>query len=264
MCADNDQNKYLLSLYYRSRVHISFETVHLKSPTYFSYIIFAKMEVLAPTAICEKLIVPDKLMMGPGPSNYPERVRSAMSLPVLGHFHKETFKIMDDVKEGIKYLFQTKNALTFCISASGHAGLEASLCNLIEDGDVVMIAVSGIWGLRALDMAKRHNANVKTINTKPGENLSLEKAREHFIKDMPKIFFIAHGESSTGMLQNLEGFGDLCAEFDCLLIVDAVITLGCTPLYVDKWKIDVAYSGSQKVLNAPPGITPITFSNRAM
>lgn len=165
---------------------------------------------------------------------------------------------------GIKYLFQTNNSLTLCLSASGHAGMESGFSNLIEDGDVVLIASQGIWGERATDMAKRVGGDVRVINKPPGEQLSLQDARTQFELNKPSVFFIAHGESSTGMLQNLTGFGDLCREFNCIFMVDAVITMGCVPFFVDKWKIDVAYSGSQKVLNAPPGITPITFNSRAL
>lgn len=142
--------------------------------------------------------------------------------------------------------------------------MESAFANLIEDADVVLIAVCGLWGERAADMAKRLGAKVRLINKQPGEQVSLQEAREQFINHQPSIFFMAHGESSTGMLQSLDGFGDLCRDFNCIFMVDAVITMGCVPLYVDRWKIDVAYSGSQKVLNAPPGITPITFGSRAM
>lgn len=165
---------------------------------------------------------------------------------------------------GIKYLFQTNNSLTLCLSASGHAGMESGFCNLIEDGDRVLIASQGIWGERACDMAKRLGGDVRLINKLPGKQVSLEEARESFNLHKPSIFFMAHGESSTGMMQNLNGFGDLCREFGCIFMVDTVITMGCVPLYVDKWKIDVAYTGTQKVLNAPPGITPITFNYRAL
>jgi alanine-glyoxylate transaminase / serine-glyoxylate transaminase / serine-pyruvate transaminase len=165
---------------------------------------------------------------------------------------------------GIKYLFQTNNSLTLCLSASGHAGMEAAFCNLIEDDDVVLIANCGIWGERAKEMSKRLNGDVREMRKFPGDKITVEELREQFKTHQPKMFFIAHGESSTGQLYNLEGFGELCREFNCLFIVDTVITLGCVPLYIDKWKIDVAYSGSQKCLNAPPGITPITFNSRAM
>lgn len=113
-------------------------------------------------------------------------------------------------------------------------------------------------------MSKKLKADIKVLYKHPGEQVTLEEARSCFRIYKPKIFFIAHGESSTGMLQNLSDFGDLCREFDCIFIVDCVITLGCVPIFVDKMKIDVAYSGTQKVLNAPAGITPITFSSRAL
>lgn len=142
--------------------------------------------------------------------------------------------------------------------------METGFANLIEDGEVVVIASQGIWGERAADMAKRHGADVRLIKKSPGEQVTLEETREHLKLHKPVLFFIAHGESSSGMLQDLTGFGDLCREFGCLLMVDAVITVGCVPFYVDKWKIDVAYTGSQKVLNAPPGITPISFGYRAV
>jgi alanine-glyoxylate transaminase/serine-glyoxylate transaminase/serine-pyruvate transaminase len=120
--------------------------------------------------------------------------------------------------------------------------------NLIEDDDVVLIACAGIWGTRAENMSKRLNANVKMLQKEAGEQMSLQETRDCFRKHKPKVFFMVHGESSTGMLQqNLEAYGDLCREFDCLFIVDSVITLGCTPIFVDKWKIDVAYTGTQKV-----------------
>lgn len=120
--------------------------------------------------------------------------------------------------------------------------------NMIEDDDVILIACSGIWGTRAENMSKRLNANVKMLYKHPGDQVSLKETRDCFRMYKPKIFFMVHGESSTGMLQNgLEDYGDLCREFDCLFIVDSVITLGCTPFFVDKWKIDVAYTGTQKV-----------------
>ncbi|CRL01310.1 CLUMA_CG014194, isoform A [Clunio marinus] len=222
------------------------------------------MEVSAPVEFLTPLVVPNKLLLGPGPSNFPDRVREALSHPVLGHLHPETLKIMDDLKEGFKYLFQTTNPLTLCISASGHAGMETGLVNLLEKDDVILIAHSGIWGERAADMSKRIGGDVRLIKKPLGEQLSLLEARKHFELHKPKVFFITHGESSTGMLQNLDGFGELCHEYNCIFMVDAVITLGCVPFYADKWKIDVAYSGSQKVLNAPPGITPITFNSRAI
>lgn len=223
-----------------------------------------ELDVPEPEIIKQPLIVEEKKMYGPGPSNYHERVRKSMSLPVLGQLHQETLKIMDEIKEGIQYLFQATNPLTFCVSGPGHAGLECALANLIDDGDTVLVTCSGIWGHRAELISRKLNGDVKVLYKHPGEPVTLKEARDCFQVYNPKIFFIAHGESSTGMLQDLTDFGNLCREFDCIFVVDCVITLGCTPVLVDRQKIDVAYSGSQKVLNAPPGITPITFSTRAL
>lgn len=223
------------------------------------------MEVPIPKVFKTPLEVVEKTMTGAGPSNYHMRVRNAMSLPILGHLHLETLKIMDDIKEGIKYLFQTKNSLSFCVSGPGHAALECALVNLIEDDDTIIIATQGIWGNRAENIARRLNGNIKILKKHPGEQVTAVELRKCLLKFKPKIFFIAHGESSTGMLQNgLDEFGDLCREFECLFVVDSVITLGCVPFYADKWKIDVVYTGTQKVLNAPPGLTPISFSERAL
>lgn len=122
---------------------------------------------------------------------------------------------MDDIKEGIKYLFQTKNPLTLCISASGHGGMEAALCNLIEVGDVVLCGVTGLWGRRAGDMATRYGADVRYIEpgNEPGDILTVNRLFEYFQVHKPKIFFITQGDSSTGVLQPIESLGDLCREY---------------------------------------------------
>lgn len=222
------------------------------------------MDYPVPRALQESLIVPKKSLFGAGPSNYAERIQKALCKPNLGHLHPETLKIMDDIKEGLKYLFQTVNPLTFCLSASGHGGMEACFANLVVDGDVVLVASSGLWGDRAADMARRHGGDVRILKGTPGFIITLEQVREYMEIHKPAIFFLTHGESSTGVLQPLEGFGDLCRSYNCLFMVDTVITLGAVPVNVDKMKIDVAYSGSQKALNSPAGITPITFGKRAL
>ncbi|ETN58525.1 serine-pyruvate aminotransferase, mitochondrial [Anopheles darlingi] len=220
--------------------------------------------VSAPAVLREPLVVPDKLLMGPGPSNAHARVLEAMSRPILGHLHPETLKIMDDIKEGMRYLFQTRNAATFCLSASGHGGMEATLCNLLEDGDVILIGHTGHWGDRAADMASRYGADVHTVKAAPGKSLTLEELRQAMRTTQPSVLFLTQGDSSTGVLQALEGVGPLCREFNCLLIVDTVASLGGTRFEMDRWEIDAVYTGSQKVLGAPPGITPISFNHRAV
>lgn len=222
------------------------------------------MQVDRPPALQKPLSVPEKLLMGPGPSNCPPRVLHAMSLPVLGHLHPETCSIMDEVKAGIQYAFQTRNPLTLAVSTSGHGGMEAAMCNLIEPGDIVLVAVHGIWGERAADMARRYGGNVKTIEKPAGENFCLNAVERGLSQHRPVVFFITQGESSTGVYQPLEGLGVLCHKYNCLLIVDTVASLGGVPVYTDQWEIDVIYSGSQKVLGAPPGLAPISFSPRAL
>ncbi|XP_053682007.1 alanine--glyoxylate aminotransferase [Sabethes cyaneus] len=220
--------------------------------------------VAAPAALRQPLAVPEKLLMGPGPSNAPQRVLDALSRPILGHLHPETLKIMDDIKEGIRYLFQTNNAATFCLSTSGHGGMEATLCNLLEDGDILLIGHTGHWGDRAADMASRYGADVRTVKSKPGQSLSLEEIGNALLIHKPSVLFLTQGDSSTGVLQGLEGIGALCRKQDCLLIVDTVASLGGTPMFMDRWEIDAVYTGSQKVLGAPPGITPVSFGHRAV
>lgn len=173
---------------------------------------------------------------------------------------------MDDVKDGLRYLFQTKNTHTMCISGSGHAAVETALCNLIEKDDVVLVGITGIWGQRVTDMAQRYGADVRTIQSVVwGDQLELNDIRMALREHRPKLFYLVQGESSTGVLQHhLNKIGEECRRYNCLLIVDCVASLGATPFFMDKWLIDVALAGAQKCLGAAPGISPISFSERAI
>ncbi|XP_066993748.1 alanine--glyoxylate aminotransferase [Anabrus simplex] len=221
------------------------------------------LTVQRPSSLMKPLVVPNKLLMGPGPSNCPPRVLQALGLPVLGHLHPECTTIMDEIKEGLQYVFQTKNSLTLAISTSGHGGMEAAMCNLIEPGDTVLIAVNGIWGERAADMAGRYGAVVQRLEKPAGENFTIDEVERALSTYRPVLFFITVGESSTGVFQPVQGYGALCHKYNCLFVVDTVAALGGVPIYTDKWEIDVIYTGSQKVLGAPPGLAPISFSPRA-
>lgn len=164
--------------------------------------------------ITTPLKVPTKILMGPGPSNAPARVLAALSNPILGHLHTETLQMMDEIKEGCRYIFQTTNPVTLCVSASGHGAMEMSLCNLIEDGDVVLVAVTGIWGQRAGDMARRCGGDVRFIESgAPGSVLAHDRIEEYMRIHRPVVFFITQGDSSTGILQPIEGLGDLCQKY---------------------------------------------------
>jgi alanine-glyoxylate transaminase/serine-glyoxylate transaminase/serine-pyruvate transaminase len=171
---------------------------------------------------------------------------------------------MDEVKVGLQYVFQTKNRFTFAISGTGHSGMEASLMNLVEPGEKVVIAQHGLWGERAAEIATRIGANVNKIIKPPGQGFTLEEIEEALIKHKPVLFFICHSESTSGVAHPLEGLGDLCLKHKCLLLVDTVASLGGVPFAADQLKIDCVYSATQKVLGCPPGLAPITFSDAAV
>jgi len=208
--------------------------------------------------------VPLKTLSGPGPSNVSERVLQAQALPTLGHLHPEFTKIMDDIKAGVQYIFQTKNPMSLALSATGHAAMECVMVNMLEPGTVVLVANNGIWGVRSQDMARRQDADVREIKTDAGKNFSLSELEEAVKKHKPALLFVTHGESSTGVVQPLEGVGAMCHANGCLFAVDTVASLGGVPLEADKLEIDVIYTGSQKVLGVPPGTAPISFSPMAV
>ncbi|XP_003798296.1 serine--pyruvate aminotransferase [Otolemur garnettii] len=216
-----------------------------------------------PQALLKPLCVPSRLLLGPGPSNLSPRVLAAGGLQMIGHMHKEMFQIMDEIKQGIQYVFQTRNPLTLAISGSGHSALEAALLNLLEPGDSFLVGVNGIWGQRAVEIGERIGARVHSMTKDPGGHYTLQDVEEALVQHKPVLLFLAHAESSTGVLQPLDGFGDLCHRYKCLLLVDSVASLGGAPLYMDQQGIDVLYSGAQKALNAPPGTAPISFSEKA-
>ncbi|XP_040204856.1 serine--pyruvate aminotransferase isoform X1 [Rana temporaria] len=214
-------------------------------------------------ALLQPLQVPQRLMLGPGPSNVPPRIQAAGGLHVIGHMHPESFQIMDDIKLGIQYAFQTQNKLTLAVSGSGHCAMETAILNVVEKGEVVLVATKGIWGERAADIAHRIGADVRLLSKAPGEGFTLKEIEKGLAEHKPSLLFITHGESSSGVVQPLDGLGDLCHRYNCLLLVDSVASLGGAPIYMDKQGIDILYSGSQKVLNAPPGTAPISFSEAA-
>lgn len=171
---------------------------------------------------------------------------------------------MDEIKEGIQYIFQTKNPITYCASCSGNGGIESVLFNLVEEDDVVLFCVTGDFGRRAVHIGKFLGADARVLEANLGNVLQYEQIRGHMELHRPKILYLVHGESSCGVLQSLDGLGDLCRRYDCLLVVDAVSTAGAVELLVDEWKIDAAFTASQKVLGAPAGLAPITLNERAM
>jgi len=222
------------------------------------------LDITPPSSLTEPINVPLKTMTGPGPSNVSDRVLKAQALPTLGHLHPEFTKIMDDIKSGVQYIFQTSNPMSLALSATGHAAMECVMTNMLEPGRTVLIANNGIWGVRSADMARRQGATVKEIKTEAGTTFTLDQIEAGVKEHKPDMVFMTHGESSTGVVQPLEGVGAMCHANNCLLAVDTVASLGGVPLQADKLEIDVIYTGSQKVLGVPPGTAPISFSPRAV
>lgn len=210
------------------------------------------------------LAVPSRLLLGPGPSNAHPVVLEAMKTPPLGHLDPAFLTIMDEIQSLLRYVWQTENSLTIAVSGTGTAAMEATIANAVEPGDVVLIGVMGYFGNRLVDMAGRYGADVKTITKPWGQVFMLDELRTALETHRPTLLALVHAETSTGARQPLEGVGDLCREFGCLLLVDTVTSLGGVPIFLDKWGVDLAYSCSQKGLGCPPGASPFTMSPRAV
>ncbi|MBD2259887.1 alanine--glyoxylate aminotransferase family protein [Pseudanabaena sp. FACHB-2040] len=210
------------------------------------------------------LTVPERLLLGPGPSNADPTVLAAMNRQPIGHLDPAYLKLMDEVQELLRYAWQTDNQMTYPVPGTGSAAMEATLANVVEPGDRVLVGVKGYFGHRLVDMAGRYGAAVSTITRPWGEAFTLVELRAAMEQHRPQVLALVHAETSTGVRQPLEGIGDLCREFDCLLIVDTVTSLGGVPIYLDDWKVDLAYSCSQKGLSCPPGMSPFTMNERAI
>ncbi|HWG41613.1 MAG TPA: alanine--glyoxylate aminotransferase family protein [Gemmataceae bacterium] len=205
-----------------------------------------------------------RLLLGPGPSDAHPRVLRAMATPLVGHLDPQFLEIMNGVQTMLRAAYQTKNQVTFPVSATGMAGMETCFVNLIEPGDAVVVCVAGFFGQRMVEVAGRAGAKVTVVERPWGEVFDLNTIREVLQKVRPKVLAIVQAETSTGAWQPLEKLGELCHEFDTLLLVDAVTSLGCIPLALDAWGIDAVYSCSQKGLSCPPGLSPVSFSERAV
>jgi alanine-glyoxylate transaminase/serine-glyoxylate transaminase/serine-pyruvate transaminase len=186
-----------------------------------------------------------------------------MTTPLLGHLDPQFIVIMNETQQLLRETYRTANRLTLPISATGMAGMETCFVNLIESGDRVVVCVAGFFGLRMVEIAGRCGAQVTTLERPWGEIFSLDQVRDTLKKVRPKLLSIVHAETSTGAWQPIEGLGVLCREFDTLLVLDTVTSLGCVPVLLDEWGVDATYSCSQKGLSCPPGLSPISFSARA-
>lgn len=206
---------------------------------------------------------PQRLLLGPGPSDAHPRVLSAMATPLLGHLDPAFLEIMQETQQLLRDAYRTKNTLTFPVSATGMAGMEACLVNLVEPGDKVVVCYKGYFGQRMIDVAGRAGGQVTVLEQAWGDVFDLDRVRDTLKAVRPKVLSIVHAETSTGAWQPIDQLGKLCHEFDTLLVVDAVTSLGCVPVQVDEWELDAVYSCSQKGLSCPPGLSPVSLSPRA-
>lgn len=208
---------------------------------------------------------PERILMGPGPSTVSQRVLRALGAPTIGHLDPRYIEIMDETCSMLRDVFQTSNPLTFPVSATGMAGMECVATNLLEAGDEAIVCVNGVFGARMADVMERIGAIVHRLEVPWGEVFSDEMVAEE-VQRRPKakVLGIVHAETSTGAHQPLEGISRIVHEEGIMLVVDAVTSLGGHPVMVDEWNIDAIYSGTQKCLSCPPGLSPVSFSPAAV
>jgi alanine-glyoxylate transaminase / serine-glyoxylate transaminase / serine-pyruvate transaminase len=212
----------------------------------------------------ERFNPPQRLLLGPGPSPVDDRVLAAMAAPVLGHLDPLFLQCMDDVQGLLRYVFETENRVTIPISATGSAGMEAALVNVIEPGDEVVVCINGVFGERMRDIIERAGAKPIVVEATWGEAIDVGKIEAALKSSKPRAVALVHAETSTGVLQNLSGLAEMAHRHGALFIVDAVTSLGGHPVGIDRNGIDICYSGTQKCIGAPPGLSPITFNERAL
>jgi len=202
--------------------------------------------------------------MGPGPSDVDPRVLAALGAPTVGHLDPYYLGIMDATRAMLQSVFRTENRLTLPMSATGMAGMETCIVNLVEPGDTVLIGINGVFGTRMVDVAERAGAKVVRLEAEWGKTFEPEAVKAA-LDDNPEVSLVGlvHAETSTGAHQPLEEISRVVHEHEALFVVDAVTSLAGAPLEVDAWGIDACYSGSQKCLSCPPGLSPVTFSKAA-
>ncbi len=202
--------------------------------------------------------------MGPGPSDIHPSVLAALAAPTVGHLDPYFLKVMDEVQSMLRQVFQTTNHMTMAISGTGSAGMETCVVNLIEPGDRMIVGVNGVFGGRMADVAERVGAEVTKLERPFGEVFTPAEVAAAVQKVRPKVVGIVHAETSTGALQPLEEIAKIVHDAGALLIVDCVTSLAGVPVEIDRLQIDAAYSGSQKCLGCPPGLSPVTFGPKAL
>jgi alanine-glyoxylate transaminase/serine-glyoxylate transaminase/serine-pyruvate transaminase len=208
--------------------------------------------------------LPRRLLLGPGPSNVHPRVLAAQASPLLGHLDPVFLEILDGVQERLRRLFGTANAMTLPLSGTGSAGMEACFANLVEPGDAVLVGVAGVFGERMCDVAARCGARVERVDAEPGTILPDDAMADAIARVRPKVVAFVHAETSTGVHQPVEAIARAAREAGAFVVLDCVTSLAGLPLELDAWGIDAAYSGTQKCLSCPPGLSPASFSARVL
>ena len=204
------------------------------------------------------------LLMGPGPSCVPDAVYSALSKKTIGHLDPHFVRIMDETKVKLQQVLKTKNSLTIPMSGTGSAGMESCFVNLVEEGDPVLILINGVFGMRMQDVASRLGAEVDSLEFEWGTPVDIDKVKDKISQKQYKIVAVVHAETSTGVCNPVENLGELFKSTETIFLVDAVTSLGGINVAVDEWGVDALYSGTQKCLSCPPGLSPLTFSDKAV
>jgi len=205
-----------------------------------------------------------RVLMGPGPSDVPPRVLQALSAPCIGHLDPVFLSIMNETQDLLRHLFQTENELTIAVSGTGSAGMETCFVNLVEPGDDVVVCVNGVFGTRMCDIVGRLGANLIRVDAPWGKTIDPNAVRDAVKGKNPKVLAVVHAETSTGVCQPLEEIKSIASDAGALFLVDMVTSLGGMEVALDKMGIDAAYSGTQKCISCPPGLSPISFSPAAM
>ncbi|HZU06791.1 MAG TPA: alanine--glyoxylate aminotransferase family protein [Chloroflexota bacterium] len=220
---------------------------------------------VVPGSVARKpLVAPPRLLMAPGPTNLPPAVLQALIAPLTGHKDPAYLQVMDDLAALLRDVFVTHNAVTLALPGTGGAGMEACLVNLLEPGERVVIGVNGLFGERMVEIARRIGAEVVPVPAEWGQIVEPDAVRRALADGRTKLVALVHGETSTGVHQPVEEIAAIAREYEALLALDAVATLGGIPVLCDQWGVDLCYSGSQKCLSAPPGAAPVTVSARGM
>lgn len=208
--------------------------------------------------------LPVRMLFGPGPSDVPPSVLEAMSRPVVGHLDPAFVALLDDVARMLREVFRTSNEVTFAVSGTGSAGMEMALVNLLEPGDRAVVGIAGVFGERLAEIARRCGADVDDVRAEWGSPVPVDAVEEALGRGPATVVALVHAETSTGMRQPVEEIARAARDHGALVVLDAVTSLAGIPVAVDDWGVDVCYSGTQKCLSVPPGLSPITFSARAM